>query len=523
MSTATVPHPPSYPVHVDADAAPVASRWLWLVKWLLALPHYIVLAFLWLAFGVLSIGAFFAILFTGRYPRAIFDFNVGVLRWSWRVTYYAYGALATDRYPPFTLAEVEDYPTHLQVDYPEHLSRGLVLVKWWLLAIPHYLVVGLLIGGSAWAAQEDERWRYVGSGGLVGLLAIIAAVVLAVTGTYPRPLYDLLLGLNRWVLRVAAYVALMTDQYPPFRLDMGPHEPDYAIVVPPHESGGPGGTIAPVGPGSPAGGPGGPVDGPVVSPGGPFGPGGPGGPVAAASPPGMSVAGPVRPGTPRRSGWTPGRTLSVVAGALLGMMALGSIVAGGALLVADRGLRDGGFVTAPTDTWRSGGYAAVLSNVLVQAQGADQNLPARFFGQVRLQATPTSDSTPLFVGIARESEVSAYLSGVARTVPGSGSNADEEIPGASPSVAPGDLDIWVAQASGDGTQSVLWTPSDGRWAAVVMNADGSRGVSASVDVGARLPWLGGAGFAAFMVGLVLLIGGVALVAAGVHRASRTEP
>jgi len=523
MSTATVPHPLSYPVHVDADAAPVASRWLWLVKWLLALPHYIVLAFLWLAFGVLSIGAFFAILFTGRYPRAIFDFNVGVLRWSWRVTYYAYGALATDRYPPFTLAEVEDYPTHLQVDYPEHLSRGLVLVKWWLLAIPHYLVVGLLIGGSAWAAQEDERWRYVGSGGLVGLLAIIAAVVLAVTGTYPRPLYDLLLGLNRWVLRVAAYVALMTDQYPPFRLDMGPHEPDYAIVVPPHESGGPGGTIAPVGPGSPAGGPGGPVDGPVVSPGGPFGPGGPGGPVAAASPPGMSVAGPVRPGTPRRSGWTPGRTLSVVAGALLGMMALGSIVAGGALLVADRGLRDGGFVTAPTDTWRSGGYAAVLSNVLVQAQGADQNLPARFFGQVRLQATPTSATTPLFVGIARESEVSAYLSGVARTVPGSGSNADEEIPGASPSVAPGDLDIWVAQASGDGTQSVLWTPSDGRWAAVVMNADGSRGVSASVDVGARLPWLGGAGFAAFTVGLVLLIGGVALVAAGVHRASRTEP
>jgi hypothetical protein len=398
-----------------------------------------------------------------------------------------------------------------------------VLVKWWLLAIPHYLVVGLLIGGSAWAAQEDERWRYVGSGGLVGLLAIIAAVVLAVTGTYPRPLYDLLLGLNRWVLRVAAYVALMTDQYPPFRLDMGPHEPDYAIVVPPHESGGPGGTIAPVGPGSPAGGPGGPVDGPVVSPGGPFGPGGPGGPVAAASPPGMSVAGPVRPGTPRRSGWTPGRTLSVVAGALLGMMALGSIVAGGALLVADRGLRDGGFVTAPTDTWRSGGYAAVLSNVLVQAQGADQNLPARFFGQVRLQATPTSSTTPLFVGIARESDVSAYLSGVARTVPGSGSNADEEIPGASPSVAPGDLDIWVAQASGDGTQSVLWTPSDGRWAAVVMNADGSRGVSASVDVGARLPWLGGAGFAAFTVGLVLLIGGVALVAAGVHRASRTEP
>ena len=479
---------PTYPVRVDATLDDQLSRWLWLVKWLLAIPHYIVLAFLWLAFVLLSICALVAIVFTGRYPRGIFEFNVGVLRWSWRVAYYTYGGLGTDRYPPFSLEERPDYPAHLEVAYPDDLSRGLVLVKWWLLAIPQYLVVGLFLGTGLYVASDGEVQGW--SGGLIGLLVLIAAVVLLFTGRYPRSIFDLVLGLNRWVLRVAAYASLMTDQYPPFRLDMGPHEPDYAIVVPPHDSGAPGATTALVGPGSP---------------------------------PGMSVAGPVRPGTPTRSGWTPGRTLSVVAGALLGMMALGSIVAGGALLVADRGLRDGGFVTTPTDTWRSGGYAAVLSNVLVQAPGADQNLPGRFFGRVRLQATPTSSATPLFVGIARESDVSAYLSGVARTVPGSGSNADEEIPGASPSVPPGDLDIWVAQASGDGTQSVLWTPSDGRWAAVVMNADGSRGVSASVDVGARLPWLGGAGFAAFMVGLVLLIGGVALVAAGVHRASRTEP
>ncbi len=131
------------------------------------------------------------------------------------MTYYAYGALATDRYPPFTLAEVEDYPTHLQVDYPEHLSRGLVLVKWWLLAIPHYLVVGLLIGGSAWAAQEDERWRYVGSGGLVGLLVIIAAVGPGLHGNVPAAPLRPAARLNRWVLRVAAYVALMTDSTRP--------------------------------------------------------------------------------------------------------------------------------------------------------------------------------------------------------------------------------------------------------------------------------------------------------------------
>src|SRR3954469_18362151 len=203
--------PRTYPLRLDGEIDEKLSRGLWLVKWLLAIPHFIVLVFLWLAFVVVSVIAFFAILFTRRYPRGLFDFNVGVLRWSWRVGFYSYSALGTDQYPPFTLKDVPDYPAHLDVEYPESLSRGLVLVKSWLLALPQLLIVGVFVGGASTAVNgTNMQWVFL-SGGLIGLMVCIAAVVLLFTGRYPQTMYDFVLGMNRWVFRVAAYVALMTD------------------------------------------------------------------------------------------------------------------------------------------------------------------------------------------------------------------------------------------------------------------------------------------------------------------------
>ncbi len=221
---------PRAPVLVEARLDAPLSRWLWLVKWFLLIPHLIVLLVLWLAFAVVTFVAFFAILFTARYPRSLFDFNVGVLRWTWRVTYYGYSALGTDRYPPFTLGEAPDYPATLAVAYPERLSRGLVLVKWWLLAIPQYLVLAL-IGGAVGSGISGDGWQ-VPFGGLLPLLVMFVAVALLFLGTYPRGLFDLVVGLNRWVYRVVVYTSLMRDEYPPFRLDQGGSEPDAEAASP---------------------------------------------------------------------------------------------------------------------------------------------------------------------------------------------------------------------------------------------------------------------------------------------------
>jgi hypothetical protein len=194
-----------YPVTLTGDLSDPPGRWVWIFKWLLIIPQIIVVLLL----GVASLFATFfagvAILFTGKYPRGLFDFNVGVMRWGWRVGFYSYQALGTDKYPPFSL-DKGGYPADLELEYPQKLNNVLVLVKW-LLALPQLIIASIFNGGGK------------NSTGLVGLLSFICGVILLFTGKYPEDIFKFIIGLNRWSYRVYAYVLLMTDEYPPFRLE----------------------------------------------------------------------------------------------------------------------------------------------------------------------------------------------------------------------------------------------------------------------------------------------------------------
>ncbi|MCW2531403.1 MAG: hypothetical protein JWP62_973 [Blastococcus sp.] len=485
----------SYPVRVDAALDPRVSRGLWLVKWLLLIPHYVVLAFLWLAFLVVSVIAFFAILVTGRYPRALFDFNVGVLRWSWRVHYYGYAALGTDRYPPFTLADVPDYPAHLDVPYPGQLSRGLVLVKWWLLALPHYLVIGVFAGGGLWLSTGRSSTGAAGNGwaagGLIGLLVLIAAIVLLVRGRYPRSLYDFVLGMDRWVVRVVAYAALMTDSYPPFRIDMGGSDPGSVPAAPL--------PTAPLGATS------------AASP-------------AADSPTASTSGAPQHP-------WTAGRVVSLVLGALLLLTSTGLLAAGGGLLWADQTQREDGWLTSQADSVSTARYALVSDDVTLDAAGTDWVVD-NLIGRVSLQITSTDPGVELFAGVAPSSAVHSYLAGVGQRQlgdigpgtggTGSGGGMDPgtmtDVPGGPPATPPADQDMWVAQTSGSGTQSLEWTPAAGNWTVVVMRADGAAGVATTLAVAATVPGLTVAGWGLLGGGAVLLAVGGLLVVLALRRA-----
>jgi len=462
----------TFPARIEANLDPQLSRWLWLVKWFLAIPHYFVLAFLWLAFALLSVLAFFAILFSGRYPRAIFEFNVGVLRWSWRVAYYSNGALGTDRYPPFTLAEVPDYPAHLEISYPARLSRGLVLVKWWLLAIPHYLIVGLLIGGT-WLAWQNDSWKFA-SPGLIGILVLIAGVALAFTGRYPTSLFDLILGLNRWVIRVAAYAGLMTDSYPPFRLDMGGSEPGGTLNVPPAPPAGP-----------------------------------PGAPPATTE-------------TAVR-GWSAGPISVLVIGTIVVLAGLGMVAAGGAMLWADQTQRDSQGYLSVTDELETASYALVAEDIDFRATGPKALYPSSILDEARIEATSLSGGS-VFVGIGRSADVDRYLQGTGYAVVDDAWDSSlSRHPGGPPATAPTEQGFWVASSAGNGSQSLTWDVREGQWTAVVMRADARAGVAVRAGVGARIPSLPWIGAGVLGAGALFLVFGGGLIVGAITRASRRRP
>jgi hypothetical protein len=460
----------TYPVSAQGRLDPPLSRWLWLVKWILLIPHYLVLGVLAIVFLVLTVVAFWAVLFTGRYPRGLFDVNLGILRWGWRVSYYGYGALGTDRYPPFTLDDVEDYPARLDVAYPERLSRGLVLVKWWLLALPHYLVLAFLLGGATWAVRRgSDVWTFeIADNGLIGVLVLVAAVVLLFRGRYPQGLHDLIVGLDRWVLRVVAYAALMTDRYPPFRLDLGGNDP----------------APMPAGPAPPD------VEG-----------------GAAVAPTGHR-----RPPT----SWTAGRIAALVVGALLTLTSLGLLPTGAALMWADASQRDSdGYLQTDARSFSTPTAALLAEPFEVElGTGTETAWVQRTLGTVRLSAEAGS-AEPLFVGLGPTQDVNAYLDGVAydrvrEARIGSGVRYSRGGGELAPAAAPESQPFWVAAATGP-DPDLTWTVQEGSWTLVVMRADGQPEVAADVSVGATVPALPWAAAALLGIGVVLLVGGVVLL------------
>ena len=177
----------AYPEHL--------SRWMIFLKWLFIIPNLIVVALLGIAAYFVSIIAWFAILFTGRYPEGLFNFTIGVLRWYANASAYTY--LQRDEYPPFSM-QSGLYPVTLALDYPQHLSRWKIFLKW-LFAIPHLIVLYLL---------NSVR----------SIIVFLAFFAILFTGTFPRGLFDFVVGIDRWQFRVYSYVLLLTDAYPPFSL-----------------------------------------------------------------------------------------------------------------------------------------------------------------------------------------------------------------------------------------------------------------------------------------------------------------
>ena len=200
------------------------------------------------------------------------------------------------------------------------------------------------------------------------------------------------------------------------------------------------------------------------------------------APPGLHPV--LEPHRPAASTWTPVR---VVVASLAGTATLGAVLlaaAAGGVHLVDEHARHGGYLTSDNVQVSSTGHAVTIEEIDLDGLDGDWLL-----GTARVRATAAQGSS-VFIGVAPTNDVSDYLDGVAHsTVTELDDTEYAEHPGGAPSEAPADSDIWEAQASGPGTQSLTWEPEDGDWTMVVMNQDGSAGVDVTADVGATVPVL----------------------------------
>jgi hypothetical protein len=275
----------------------------------------------------------------------------------------------------------------------------------------------------------------------------------------------------------------MTDRYPPFRLDQGGEDPAGGVPAVPEAPAAPPpdaepGTLAEPAPA-----------------------------VAAAAPPARGRA---------------TRIVLIVLGIVAALLSLGLLAGGGALVVLDQTQRDeDGFLMSPSEDFSTGTYAIVSDSADVDFGGSDRAARA-LLGDVRIRSESSRD---VFVGIGPDDEVEAYLDGVEHSVVTRISDDPRysHRDGGAPGALPAAQGFWAASTSGAGEQTLEWEPEEGSWSAVVMNADGSRGVSSELSIGAELDAALWVGIALLAVGAVLALLAALAITAGTRRRSGPSP
>ena len=218
------------------------------------------------------------------------------------------------------------------------------------------------------------------------------------------------------------------------------------------------------------------------------------------------------------SSWSAGRIATLVIGAVLGLFSLALIGAGGAALWADLTQREGGYVTTDVHDFSSSGSALATVSTELGSAGVGWLYSPDLMDKVRIRVTPTSPDRAVFVGIGPSREVDGYLAGVDHTVISEFfEDKVEPVAGGKPASAPGTQDFWVASVTGAGPQDLVWTPTDGSWTVVVMNADAQPGIAIGADLGAKFPALLWVALGVLIAGAIFLAGGALLVAGAFRR------